>query len=89
MIAHHNYQRTNTDSATDWDWWPASWYVEASEALTKELEKVSRLLARWFRSKKKPGKDTTPTALIHPSADNHKQEPQGHARPRQLASGYG
>ena len=90
---------TTTDSATDYvargcvTVTPVQdLYDRLAAEMAKEFERVRKLLARFFRTKKKRGEDTTPTALIHPSADAYSNTPGGGhkiPRPGQKPSTYG
>ena len=62
-------------------------FDKLAATMADELERTRRRLSRLFRTKKKRGKDMTPTALIY--ALNWSRYGIDRPRPRQLASGYG
>lgn len=84
---------TSTDSATGHvprlhDVTPVQdLFGKLAVAMADELEWTRRRLSRLFRTKKKRGKDTTPTALIYQL--HRSKRGIDRPRPRQLASGYG
>lgn len=85
---------TSTDSATGHvprlhavTTFPDDMFDKLAATMATELEKTRRRLSRLFRTKKKRGKDTTPTALIY--VLNRSRYGIDRPRPRQLASGYG